>query len=48
VKEVSEKDQELQAAFDAQRTVAKRKSRSAKDMAMEKMKAKRAESSAFT
>ncbi|MCX8954873.1 type IV secretory system conjugative DNA transfer family protein [Ruegeria sp. NA] len=45
-REVSEKDQELQAAFDAQRTVAKRKSRSAKDIAMEKMRAKRPESSA--
>ncbi|MCX8955207.1 type IV secretory system conjugative DNA transfer family protein [Ruegeria sp. NA] len=46
VKEVSEKDQELQAAFNAQHTVAKRKSRLAKDMAMEKMRATRPESSA--
>ena len=46
VKEVSEKDQELQAAFDAQRTVAKRKSRSAKQMAMDKMQAVRTETNA--
>jgi type IV secretion system protein VirD4 len=45
-KEVSEKDKELQADFDAQCTVAKRKSKSAKQMAAEKMQTVRAATSA--